>query len=114
VLEDHKLGGSINAINPNAATRNFRNRIRLVRWIPEVSQTPDAHVLATFVVRFALPIALFVGVLQATPKELENLRFKAVFSRVAAAFLQLLFWLPILGAVLALSGLHLSMLSGAR
>jgi hypothetical protein len=40
VLEDHKLGGSINAINPNAATRNFRNRIRLVRWIPEVSQTP--------------------------------------------------------------------------
>jgi hypothetical protein len=47
----------------------------LIGRIPDVSQTPGCHVLATFVVRFALPIALFVGVLQATPKEIENVPY---------------------------------------
>ena len=40
----------------------------------------DADVLATFVVRFALPIALFIGVVHATPKQLENLPYFCAMS----------------------------------
>jgi malonate transporter and related proteins len=202
-LEDYKLGDSINAITLALLPVIFVIALGWFAGYREYLKRQDAHVLATFVVRFALPIALFVGVLQATPKELENvpyfcamaiglmgiyfialgvglwifkgslreaslmalvsafpdmaffgvpvlqavigpegllavlvgnlvtsifmipitmlflesgfagsdanqkLRFSAIFSRVAAAFLQPLVWLPILGAVLALTGLHL-------
>jgi hypothetical protein len=94
VLEDHKLGGSINAITLTLLPVIFVIALGWFAGFRKYLKRQDAHVLATFVVRFALPIALFVGVLQATPKELENLRFKAVFSRVAAAELILIGTLP--------------------